>query len=262
MDAADIPAFQELQAPAGWRAVDFISDLHLQAGEPDTFDAWRRYMAATRADAVFILGDLFEVWVGDDAAREPGFAAECGAVLRDAAAARPVYFLHGNRDFLVGTGFLRDCGVTLLQDPVVLTFAGQRWLLTHGDALCLADTGYLAFRDKVRQPAWQQAFLAQPLAQRQEIARGLRQESEDHKQATRVYAEVDADAARGWLRAARAPFMLHGHTHRPAGHDLGDGLRRVVLSDWDATAHPPRLEVLRLTAGGTRRLGIDACSAG
>ncbi|MBA2673549.1 UDP-2,3-diacylglucosamine diphosphatase, partial [Ramlibacter sp.] len=166
MDAADVPAFQELEAPAGWRAVDFISDLHLQASEPGTFAAWRRYMVATHADAVFILGDLFEVWVGDDAAAEPGFAAECGAVLRDAAAARPVYFLHGNRDFLVGADFLRGCGVVLLQDPTVLTLAGQRWLLTHGDALCLADTGYLAFRDKVRRSAWQQTFLGQPLAQR------------------------------------------------------------------------------------------------
>lgn len=264
MDAAGgMPAFQELAVPEGWRAVDFISDLHLQAAEPETFGAWRRYMAATHADAVFILGDLFEVWVGDDAADEPGFAADCAAVLRGAAAKRPVFFLHGNRDFLVGEAFLRGCGVTPLRDPAVLTFQGRRWLLTHGDALCLADTDYLAFRAQVRQPAWQQSFLAQPLDQRKAIARGMRQESEHRKQAMHALADVDADAARGWLRAARAPLMLHGHTHRPAEHDLGGGLRRIVLSDWDAAASPPRLQVLRLTAEGTRRIGTgDACSAG
>lgn len=264
VDAAPaLPAFQEFAAPAGWRAVDCISDLHLQAEEPATFEAWRRYMEATRADAVLILGDLFEVWVGDDAALEPGFAARCAEVLRAASAARPVFFLHGNRDFLVGNGFLASCGVALLHDPAVLAFAGTRWLLTHGDALCLADTDYLAFRAQVRQAQWQETFLAQPLARRQQIARGLRQQSEDHKRAAGVYAEVDADAARAWLRGADATVMVHGHTHRPGTHALGGGLRRVVLSDWDAAAAPPRAQVLRLTPAGMQRLSIgDACSAG
>jgi UDP-2,3-diacylglucosamine hydrolase len=99
-----LPHFAELQAPASWRTIDFISDLHLQAAEPETFEAWRHYMAHTPADAVFILGDLFEAWVGDDAAGEPGFAADCAAVLHAAAGRMAVFFMHGNRDFLVGEG--------------------------------------------------------------------------------------------------------------------------------------------------------------
>ena len=230
--------------------MDCISDLHLQAGEASTFDAWRRYMAATRADALFILGDLFEAWVGDDAAQVPGFEHECAAVLRATAQRLPLFFLAGNRDFLVGSGLAQSAGLTLLQDPTVFTFGTQRWLLSHGDALCLADTEYLAFRSQVRSPAWQQAFLAQPLARRQEIARGMRAESEQLKRSGREYADVDAAAALQWLRAADAPVLVHGHTHRPADHALDAAHRRIVLSDWDAAAVPPRLEALRLHADG------------
>src|SRR6187402_1460624 len=164
--AEALPRFEELQAAPGWRTVECISDLHLQASEPATFEAWRAYMRTSAADAIFILGDLFEAWIGDDAAAEPGFAADCAAVLRDATQLRPVFFMHGNRDFLVGPGFMQACGTTLLQDPTVLGFAGRRWLLTHGDALCLDDTDYQRFRAQVRAPGWQQAFLARPLAER------------------------------------------------------------------------------------------------
>lgn len=215
-----------------------------------TFGAWRDYLGATSADAVFILGDLFEAWVGDDAADEPGFEAECAAVLREAAQAMPVFFLHGNRDFLVGGALARATGLTLLADPTVFTFAGRRWLLSHGDALCIADTDYLAFRAKVRAPAWQQALLSKSVSERQVIARGLRMESDDHKRAGRHYPDVDAATALEWLRAADAPVLIHGHTHRPAEHLLDEERRRIVLSDWDATAAPPRLEALRLEAGG------------
>ena len=232
-------------APPGWRSVDFISDLHLQAEDPATFAAWQRYMRATPADAIFILGDLFEVWIGDDAALEPGFAADCADVLADAAQRVPVYFLHGNRDFLVGRALLDGAVVQMLEDPAVLVFAGQRWLLTHGDALCLEDTNYLKFRDEVRDPAWQQAFLARPLAERRAIAQGLRNRS---KVEATVYADVDAPAALAWLRAAEAPVMIHGHTHRPAEHALDDSHRRIVLSDWHADTQPPRLEALRISA--------------
>lgn len=222
----------------------------MQASEPATYAAWRRYMAGTAADAVFILGDLFEAWVGDDAAGVPGFELECAEVLARAAAQRPVFFLAGNRDFLVGEALAQATRMTLLRDPTVFTFGTQRWLLSHGDALCLADTEYLAFRAQVRSHAWQQAFLAQPLARRQEIARGMRAESEQLKRTGREYADVDTAAALEWLHAADAPVLVHGHTHKPADHALDAAHRRIVLSDWDAGAVPPRLQALRLHADG------------
>lgn len=251
-----MPGFAELVAPPHWRTAEFISDLHLQPAEPATFEAWRRYMAATDADAVFVLGDLFEAWPGDDAAATPGFDADCAAVLRAAAGRRAVFFMHGNRDFLVGARMMQDTGATLLADPTVLVFNGRRWLLSHGDALCLGDTDYLRFRSEVRQPSWQQAFLAQPLAQRQAVARSLRQESEARKRSGVAYADVDLQAAQAWLAAADAQVLIHGHTHQPAEHALGEGRRRIVLSDWDASAQPPRLETLRLDAGGVRRVAL------
>lgn len=212
--------------------------------------AWRRYMAGLQADALFILGDLFEAWVGDDAAEAAGFEQQCAEVLRATAARRPVFFLAGNRDFLVGTGLARATGITLLADPTVFAFGPRRWLLSHGDALCLADTEYLAFRAQVRAPAWQQAFLAQPLASRQQVARGMRAESEQLKRTGRDYADVDTAAALQWLEAAGADILVHGHTHKPAEHALDATRRRIVLSDWDAAAVPPRLEALRLHADG------------
>lgn len=243
-----------LQAPSSWRHVDFISDLHLQAGEPATVLAWQDYMQSTRADAVFILGDLFEVWVGDDVIggtldpdQAPGFEADCAQVLQTASRRLPIFFMHGNRDFLLGPAFAEASGMTLLEDPTVLDFAGQRWLLSHGDALCLADTDYLQFRSKVRSAPWQQEFLAKPMAERQAIARELRAQSETRKRSGVVYADVDTKASCDWLLTARASTLIHGHTHKPADHDLASGLRRVVLSDWDATATPPRAEVLRLS---------------
>lgn len=250
------PAVAELVAGPGWRAVDCISDLHLHASEPITFAAWRTFMASSDADAIAILGDLFEAWPGDDVARVPGFEAGCVDVLRAAAERRPVFFLHGNRDFLVGEGFSRDTGVQLLPDPTVLAFAERRWLLTHGDALCLGDTEYLQFRAMVRAPAWQREFLARPLAARQQIVQALRSESESRKRSGASYADVDRDEALAWLAAANADTMVHGHTHRPGDHMLDPSHRRIVLTDWDLAATPPRGEVLRLTADGARRLPL------
>lgn len=251
-----MPPFFQLQAPAQWRTVDFISDLHLQASEAETFEAWRRYMAETPADAVFILGDLFEVWVGDDAAAAPGFAADCATVLRATAARVALFFMRGNRDFLVGDDYLQACRVTSLEDPTVLGFGGRRWLLTHGDALCLADTEYMRFRSQVRTPEWQREFLSRPLAERQAIAADLRERSTARKNSGVEYADVDSDAARAWLNAADAQVLIHGHTHRPGDHDLGPLGQRVVLSDWDARSHPPRQQVLRLTGMGLRRIAF------
>jgi UDP-2,3-diacylglucosamine hydrolase len=144
----------------------------------------------------------------------------------------------------------------LLADPTVLALHGRRWLLSHGDALCLADVDYLRFRAEVRTAAWQEAFLARPLAERRAIARGLRSESEARKQSGAEYADADSDAARAWLQAAGASTLIHGHTHRPADHDLGQGLARVVLSDWDLQATPPRAEALRLSAAGAARVPL------
>lgn len=260
-----IPRYAELHAPAHWRVVDFISDLHLQASELLTVQAWRDYLARTRADAVFMLGDLFEVWVGDDGLdgedEDARFERSCIKALQTAGAQHALYFLHGNRDFLLGSEAARRAACTLLDDPTVLTFAGRRWLLSHGDALCLDDHEYLAFRAQVRTPAWQQAFLTQPLAQRRQIARGLRQQSEERKRSGVGYADVDAPLARQWLQQAQATELIHGHTHKPADHELGAGLRRRVLSDWDLQAHPPRAEVLRLQQTGhevsVQRLPLD-----
>ena len=246
-----------LEAPAAWRCIDFISDLHLDPGQPLTWRCCEAYLAQTPADAVFILGDLFEVWVGDDVLTQPGFEAECAAVMHAASQRLGLYFMHGNRDFLAGDGLMDATGATLLQDPTVLVLHGQRFVLTHGDALCLDDHDYMAFRAQVRTPSWQQGFLAQPLAQRQAVARGLREASESRKRSNASdYADVDTPAARAWLAKAQAGTMIHGHTHKPAAHDLGGGMQRVVLSDWDAAAQPARLEVLRLDSGGLHRLAL------
>ena len=172
-----VPPFGVLHAPDRWRTVDFISDLHLKPEEPKTFEAWAAYMARTRADAVIILGDWFEAWVGDDAAAPGSFEARCGQVLDDCRA--DLAFMRGNRDFLVGGDFLARHRVRdLADDPTVLVWAGQRWVLSHGDLLCTADLPYQQFRQQVRSSDWQRAFLARPLPERQAIARQMREHSE------------------------------------------------------------------------------------
>ena len=260
------PRAAVMQAPAPWRCIDFISDLHLHSGDDDTFSAWQQFMQGTRADAVFILGDLFDLWVGDDVindpgpqaataepAQAPGFESRCAGVLAAAARRLAIYFLPGNRDFLLGPEFARASGMTMLGDPCALDFAGQRWLLSHGDALCLQDTDYMRFRAQVRDAKWQRDFLRQPLTQRQSVARALREQSEAHRSheltGGMVMADLDPGATCDWLRAADATTLIHGHTHKPAEHGLANGLRRIVLSDWDASAIPVRAEVLRLNAG-------------
>ncbi|MDB5859020.1 MAG: UDP-2,3-diacylglucosamine diphosphatase [Ramlibacter sp.] len=251
------PAAHELAAPPDWRSIEFISDLHLQASQPATVAAWRAYMAGVQAHALFILGDLFEAWIGDDAAAEPGFEADCAQVLRATAQRIPVFFLHGNRDFLLGAAMAGRAGLQLLPDPTALDFGATRWLLSHGDALCLDDTDYQAFRRQVRNPAWQAAVLARPLAERRLMAKALRSESEDLKRGDRPYADVDHPAALQWLQAAGAANMIHGHTHKPGEHALDATRRRIVLSDWDAEARPPRLEALRVSREGVvRRIAL------
>jgi len=250
-------AFPEIVAPANWRTVDLISDLHLQAADQATVDAWRGYLETSPADAIFILGDLFEVWIGDDAATLPGFEAQCADVLRTATSRRPIFFMHGNRDFLLGPAFAAQCGMTLIDDPTALVLHGKRWLLSHGDLLCLDDVEYLRFRAQVRTPEWKAAVLARPMEERRALARSVRAQSEDRKQSPgMVWADVDTDAAREWLHRANATTLVHGHTHKPRKHDLGDGLERIVLSDWDAAAHPPRAQLLCISAAGAQRVDL------
>jgi UDP-2,3-diacylglucosamine diphosphatase len=182
--------------------------------------------------------------------------------LQAAAQRTALYFMHGNRDFLAGGAFLQHCGITGLQDPTVLSFAGQRYLLSHGDLLCVDDVDYQRFRVQARSPAWQQQFLSQPLATRRAQARGIRQESEARKQSGAVYADVDHPAPSPGCRPQARTHLIHGHTHRPADHALAPGLQRVVLSDWDAAALPPRLETLRLSATGLGTRGPGPHVAG
>ena len=261
-DAPADPSAHRLAAPDGWRAIDFISDLHLADDTPLTFGAWRRYLLGTNADAVLILGDLFEAWVGDDV-RHEGFEARCTEVLKAAAAQRYVGFMAGNRDFLVGPAMLADCGVHALPDPTVVDAFGTCVLLTHGDALCLGDVEYQVFRRVVRNPAWQAEQLARPLAQRRALARQMREQSAGmHAQrAPADWVDVDPPAASRWMAAAGAHVMVHGHTHRPGDEQWPGGFARHVLTDWDLDHGAPRAEVLRWRADGLHRLGIDAALA-
>lgn len=262
----------EWRAPDHWRVIDFVSDLHLQSGEPATWQAFERYLQRAPApDALFVLGDLFEVWIGDDALdqgasapgdAEPPFWRACAAALRRFSAHTALFFMAGNRDFLLGSDGLREMGMQALPDPTVLVWRGQRYLLSHGDAWCVADTDYQRFRQQVRTAAWQQDFLARPLAERQAVARQLRAQSEARKRQLgpdpSLWADLDDATVRQQLQAASADILIHGHTHRPAEHSLGQGLRRLVLSDWDATARPARLQVLRLSGQGLERLDLPA----
>lgn len=243
-----------LHAPVDWCVIDFISDLHLNLAEPATLQAWQHYMLSTQAQAVFILGDLFDVWIGDDSLRGPpdespiqaSLEQQCARILQAASRRLALFVMHGNRDFLIGDEFAKTCGATLVADPTLLAFGNQRYLLSHGDALCLDDTDYMQFRAMVRSNAWQHDFLEQSLAQRLVIGKHLRAQSEEKKRLTSHYIDLRTDAVNAWLQANQCQTLIHGHTHRPAEHDLGHGRRRVVLSDWDARATPARTEVLRL----------------
>ncbi len=253
-----------LHAPPQWQTVDFISDLHLHAADEPTFEAFQSFLNRPRnhrADALFILGDLFEVWVGDDAIDDSDlFLNRCVTSLREFSTATPVFFLCGNRDFLLGDLAQQRFGMQALRDPTALVMHNRHWLLSHGDELCLDDQDYQQFRRMVRSPEWRAEFLTRPLSERKAVALDMRRRSEARKKSMahdpELWADVDPQAARSWLEAASADTLIHGHTHRPGSHDLGHGLRRVVLSDWDAQAKPPRLEALRLAAGGLERLPL------
>ena len=251
-----LPVFYEFGAPTSWRSIDFISDLHLAATLPRTFDAWAAHLLHTPADAVFILGDLFEAWVGDDSRTLP-FERQCVEVLAEAASRRQLAFMAGNRDFLLGAAALDACGVMALPDPTVLVAWGQRVLLTHGDALCVDDASYQAFRAETRSEAWRDRFLTRPLAERLRIAAGYRHASEMRQADDPLparYSDLDSATAVAWMHAAGTAEMVHGHTHRPGSESLAPGYKRHVLSDWELDTAAPRAEVLRLSRDGFRRV--------
>ncbi|HOV59255.1 MAG TPA: UDP-2,3-diacylglucosamine diphosphatase [Rhodanobacteraceae bacterium] len=216
----------------------FISDLHLDPARPHItalFEAFLRGEARA-AQALYILGDLFESWIGDDDDSE--IAQRVQAALRDLVQAGVgVAFLHGNRDFLVGADFAARTGVRLLPDPAPITLAGEATLLMHGDTLCLGDTVYQQVRRQLRDPAWQAAFLAQPLAARRAFAARARAESQAHTAAAASdIMDVTPDEVQRVMAAHGATRLIHGHTHRPARHALtlpdGRPAERIVLGDW------------------------------
>jgi UDP-2,3-diacylglucosamine hydrolase len=220
----------------------FVSDLHLDAARPDITALFLRFLReeAIHADALYILGDLFEAWVGDDVEGEPATAVRAALrALVDAGV--PVHVMRGNRDFLFGQRFAEDTGARLLPDPAVVPLYGEPTLLMHGDLLCTGDTAYQAFRTQVRDPRWQDRFLAQPLPDREAFAARARAASQAHQQgvgdggAMDAITDVAPDAVAQTLARYGVRRLIHGHTHRPAVHALaaaGRPAQRIVLGDW------------------------------
>jgi UDP-2,3-diacylglucosamine hydrolase len=215
----------------------FISDLHLDSARPAITDLLLNFLEqpARQAEALYILGDLFEAWIGDDDAAEPGqTVAAALRALTDSGV--PAYFLHGNRDFLLGARFAAASGIQLLPESVIIQLAGNPVLLLHGDTLCIDDVEYQAFRAQVRHPAWQAQILALPLAQRRALAGQLRETSRQAAQQKAAdITDVNPVEVERVMRAQGVQHLIHGHTHRPAIHEWlldGQPARRAVLGDW------------------------------
>ena len=252
---------REPVAPVRLRGDDralFASDMHLAGQDPATVTAFIEALDRHGADAthLFLLGDLFDLWVGDD--NHDAVADALGGCLeRLAGGGREVWLMRGNRDFLIDTGaptFSERHHARLLPDPCLIELFGERVLLAHGDALCIDDVPYQQLRAQMRSAQWQRSFLAQPLAGRLDFARNLRSRSEHEKQGkTEMLMDVNETEVRRVMREAGVTTMIHGHTHRPAHHrDEADGvtLHRWVLPDWDAAAG--RGGFLRVDARGWR----------
>ncbi|ALN81953.1 UDP-2,3-diacylglucosamine diphosphatase [Lysobacter antibioticus] len=240
----------------------FISDLHLDAERPQITDLFGRFVRdeAYGADALYILGDLFEAWVGDDDPSETGaFVARELKALADSGV--PVYFIRGNRDFLLGQDYARRAGMTVLPDPAVVSLYGHPTLIGHGDLLCTDDVAYQQFRAQTRHPAWQAQFLAQPLAARLAFAQQARAASKAHQAGLRDEGRMETitDVSPATVADTFARYgidrMIHGHTHRPAVHELdvaGRACRRIVLGDWYEQG-----SVLRVDRDGARLQTLD-----
>lgn len=227
----------------------FISDLHLSAGQQQTLTAFRHLIATTEAAALYILGDLFEYWAGDDDLHDPFHQQIIGDLRRLAERGTHLFLMQGNRDLLMGEALAQACGATLLTDPTLLDLYGVPTLLSHGDILCTDDIEYQNFRDQVHSPEFQKQFLSRPLAERKRYIEQLRQRSNAEKQTkSREIMDVNMDAVSGLLREYNYPRLIHGHTHRPDRHEhLVDGhiCERWVLGDWDT-----RQNALRADASG------------
>ena len=231
----------------------FISDLHLSADQPHSMAAFQRFIAtlAPQAESLYILGDLFEYWAGDDD-RHDLFHAQVISALHDLAAhGSKIHLMHGNRDLLMGDALATAAGAILLDDPTLLDLYGTPTLITHGDKLCTDDVEYQEFRAQVHDPAFQKNFLAQPLVERKAYIEKLRHQSTIAKQSKdSAIMDVNDGAVAALLREYRYPRLIHGHTHRPNRHEhVVDGHRceRWVLSDWDQPA-----SALRYDAQGCR----------
>ncbi len=215
----------------------FVSDLHLDASAPEAVERFLEFLQshAAEAEALYILGDLFETWVGDDDP-DPAKARVCEGLRALTSKGVGCFVLHGNRDFLIGRDFCRKTGGRLLADPVVADLDGERVLLTHGDALCIDDHSYQELRSTVRTPEWQRRFLSLPLADRELLANEARAGSKEHtSRSIPNIMDVNEDAVSTAFRATRVRRMIHGHTHRPGIHDIqieGEPAQRLVLGAW------------------------------
>ncbi|RPE77280.1 UDP-2,3-diacylglucosamine diphosphatase [Vulcaniibacterium tengchongense] len=241
----------------------FISDLHLDAERPQITDLFVRFLRgqARGADALYILGDLFEAWVGDDDPSPAGsVVAEELRGLRSAGV--PVFFIRGNRDFLVGPAYAQRACMRLLPDPAVVLLYGRPVLLMHGDLLCTDDAAYQQFRAQTRDPQWQARFLAQPLAARLAFAQQARAASQarhgelKRKAMLETITDVTPATVEATLALYGVDMLIHGHTHRPAVHDVdagGRACRRIVLGDWYEQG-----SVLRVADGAFQLEALDA----
>lgn len=215
----------------------FISDLHLDEGRPQITRLFLDFLKtrASGSDALYILGDLFEAWIGDDDQSTLNTDV-CRGLSECAASGTPVFVMHGNRDFLLGEQFTKQGNCTLLQDPARIDLYGIPTLLMHGDLLCTDDKEYQAFRDKVRNPKWQTGFLNKPLEERRDIALGMRALSQEKTGGkSESIMDVNPAAVVNVMIGNRVPRLIHGHTHRPDIHDLpiaGRPAQRIVLGDW------------------------------
>jgi UDP-2,3-diacylglucosamine hydrolase len=220
------------------RPILFVSDLHLSPTRAEVADVYFRFLAteAREAAALYILGDLFEYWIGDDSVVEPFNRKVADAIAATVAAGTPVYLMHGNRDFLIGKRLAAYTGMTLLPDPTLADLAGTPTLLMHGDTLCTDDVEYQRLRAKLRSRRWQRTALAMPRAVREWRAKRGRRLSEQRKrERPAALMDVNAGAVEEAFRAHGYPRMIHGHTHRPAHHvhDVdGHKCERWVLADW------------------------------